>query len=511
MTDINKANIKAKGKDHPDLYRRAVKGAGWIAVLRVLVQLLSFGKYIILFNKLGVADVGLLGLSLLVVQSLEAFSQTGFQASLVQKKGQIDDYLDSAWTVGIIRAFCLYAILYLLAPFAATIKVPMDGLGECDISMAPAVIRVLGLALFLNAFTNIGVLYFRKDLRFKREFFFNIVPVLSNAIVTISIAFIWRSVWALVIGKLVGDLIKCLVSYLLSYHRVHLAFDWNKIKEMWGYGRWILGSTILCFVMTQGDDYFVWGYLGWVQLGYYQVAYKCSSMPAIELTNMISNVTFPAYSKIQDDTKRLTDAYIKVLKFTALFSFLVGGLMIFLIADFVELVLDPKWLPAISAMRILAIFTILRPLKAGTQALFMASGKPHLSTRMNFIKLFIIGSLIYPLTAKWQLEGTAMTVVLASILTIPLDLFFIKKAVNCRVFTIAKSLWVQFVALLVMLVVLWLIRCCVLQGTTYVSFAGLGVIGVLVYAVVVCICDKVSDSDILHITKENLAIFRGKR
>ncbi len=54
---------------------------------------------------------------MLVVQSLEAFSQTGFGASLVQKKGQVTEYLDSAWTVGIIRACLLYLLLFFIVRF----------------------------------------------------------------------------------------------------------------------------------------------------------------------------------------------------------------------------------------------------------------------------------------------------------------------------------------------------------------------------------------------------------
>lgn len=52
------------------------------------------------------------------MSALETFSQTGFQAALIQKKENIEDYLDTAWTVSALRGFVL-AILYLAAPYIA--------------------------------------------------------------------------------------------------------------------------------------------------------------------------------------------------------------------------------------------------------------------------------------------------------------------------------------------------------------------------------------------------------
>ena len=80
--------------------------------------------------------------------TLETFSQTGFQQTLIQKKCDIKSYLDNAWTGLIFRSFVLFAILYSIAPYAAAFF---------DAPKAEPLIQVIGLSIIFQAFTNIGV------------------------------------------------------------------------------------------------------------------------------------------------------------------------------------------------------------------------------------------------------------------------------------------------------------------------------------------------------------------
>ena len=52
------------------------------------------------------------------------------------------------------------------------------------------------------------------------------------------------------------------MSYLIHPYRPHLSSDLGKAKKLFGFGKWILGSSILIFLITQGDDIFVGKLLG---------------------------------------------------------------------------------------------------------------------------------------------------------------------------------------------------------------------------------------------------------
>jgi len=300
------------------LSQKVVKGGFWVFFLRIVNRGFSLIRLIILARILSPSDFGLMGIALLTMSTLETFSQTGFQQALIQKKEDIESYLNSAWTVLIFRGLILFVILYLIAPYAALFF---------NVPEARPIIRVIGFSILFQAFTNIGVIYFKKELEFRKQFIYQFTGTLADFIVAVSAVLILKNVWALVLGLLAGNIVRCFVSYLIHPYRPHLSKDLVKAKELFGFGKWIMGSSILIFLVTQGDDIFVGKLLGTTALGFYQLAYRISNMPATEITHVISQVTFPAYSKLQDNIPKLREAYIKVLQVTTFLSFPIAGLI----------------------------------------------------------------------------------------------------------------------------------------------------------------------------------------
>jgi len=312
------------------LSQKVVKGGFWVFLLRIVNRGFSLVRLIILARILSPSDFGLMGIALLTMSTLETFSQTGFQQALIQKKENIRSYLDSSWTALIFRGFILFVILYFIAPYAAIFF---------DAPKAKPIIQVIGFTVLFRAFTNIGVIYFQKELEFNKQFIYQFSGTLADFIVAISAVLILKNVWALVLGSLAGSIVRCLISYLIHPYRPKLNFNLEKIKELFGFGKWILGSNILAFLLTQGDDIFVGKLLGTTALGFYQMAYRVSNMPATEITHVISQVTFPAYSKLQGNIPKLREAYLKVLQFTAFLSFPIAGLIFILAPDFTKIFL----------------------------------------------------------------------------------------------------------------------------------------------------------------------------
>jgi len=163
---------------HPsdNLSQRAVVSGVWVFLLRVVQQLFSLARLVILARILAPQDFGLMGIALLSMATLETFSQTGFQQALIQKKHYIKPYLDSAWTVLILRGVILFGILFLIAPYAASFF---------DAPEAKPIIQVIGLSVIFQAFTNIGVIHFQKELEFNKQFIYQLSGTLTDFVVAI--------------------------------------------------------------------------------------------------------------------------------------------------------------------------------------------------------------------------------------------------------------------------------------------------------------------------------------
>ena len=103
---------------------------------------------------------------------------------------------------------------------------------------AKPIIKVIGFSILFQAFTNIGITYFKKELEFNKEFIYQFSGTLADFVVAVSAVLILKNVWALVFGLLAGNVVRCLVSYLIHPYRPHLSSDLGKAKELFGFGKW---------------------------------------------------------------------------------------------------------------------------------------------------------------------------------------------------------------------------------------------------------------------------------
>ena len=503
MTTESQFDQSKPAKTEKDLYGKAVKGGVWVFALRISLQIIFTARYLVFAHFIAISDLGLLGIAMLMIDILNKFTNTGFNTALIQKADDIKDYLDTAWTTNIIRSAILFAILYFAAPHLATLKVPPE-----KVALTITIIRAVGLLMIANAFNNIGLVYFRKELQFNKRFFFEVAATLVNVIVSVSIAIVYRSVWALVLGRLAASAARCLLSYLMHPYRPALKFDLPKAKEMWNFGKWVFAGTIIGFLMTQGDDLFVWGLFGPSALLLYQLAYKFSNIPATEITNIISQVTFPAYSKIQDDIPRLGEAYLKILQFTAFLSIPVAGLIFILTPDFVQLFFPAEYAPMVRPMQILAIFGMTRSIGSTRGPVFRAVGKLKAVTILQVVKLILLSILIFPLTDRFDLPGTALAIVLVSLAGQPVGFYLTIKITKLRLWEMLRPMIFPLIATLVMLTVLLGLKHFLFDDITHISFFVFVGVGSLAYIIVVLLLERICGYKISTIIREQLQSLR---
>jgi O-antigen/teichoic acid export membrane protein len=408
---------------------------------------------------------------MLVLSAVDRFTQTGIEEALIQRKNAIERYVDVAWTINLARSFLVFAVLYLLAPFAAHFF---------KNEQVDPVVRTISLIVIITAFTNIGIVYLQKDLTFKKLFIYKFSGNIADFIVAISMAFMLRSVWALICGLLIGHYTRLVISYLIHPHRPKLKFDWNVAREIFKFGGWVTGISIIAFLINQGDDAVIGRVLGTTTLGFYYMAFFISNLPAAEINLLVPRVTLPAYVKIKDDIERLKESYLRVVQMTAFFVIPSGIGLLLLAPEFTILFLGPKWKPIILPLQVLAISGILAAFLSTGSSLFYAYGRPRIEFQVQGVRLIVLASIIYPLTVRWGMTGTAVGVVISSAVVIPVWLLRSVQIIEASLREIVQKLVPILIASCVMLIGVY-----VLQQTFYaVSFSRffyLTIFGIFLY------------------------------
>ena len=461
------------------LSKRVVRGGIWVFALRITNRGLGFIRTIILARLLAPHDFDLLGIAMLAIATLENFSQTGFQAALIQKKENIESYLDTAWTISAIRGIILFLILFLSAPLISKFF---------NSPQATLIIRIISVNTLLSGFRNIGILFFQKELEFNKKFFYELTSTLVNLSVAIVLAFILRNVWALVWGGLAASFVRFFMSYTLHSYRPRIRFEKEKFQDLFGFGRWVLGSSILGFLITQGDDIFIGKMIGVTTLAFYQMAYMLSNLPATEITHVISQVTFPAYSKLQKELPKLRKAYLEVLQLTAFVSIPLAGGIFILAPDFTRIFLSEKWMPMVPALQVLALWGIIRSIGATTGPVFQSTGKPEVLTKLQFVVLILLVILIFPLTMQWGILGTSLAVVISSFIPNVIAACMVTKVIQCEGWYFFKRVTIPLINTTIIISFVLILKKYWITSVGIVEFFLIIIFSVLTYFGITYIC-----------------------
>jgi len=474
------------------LSKKTAKGSLWLLIFRISDQIFRLVKTIILARLLVPSDFGLFGVTLLAVSLVDTFSQSGFLQALVHKKDDIRPYLDTSFIVQLFRGAAIALMLFIFAPFIASF------FGAKEVT---AILRVISIGIFIQSLNNIAVIYFSKELEFQKYFVFQISGTLADLFVSVLFAVIFRNVWALVFGFLAGTTLRCVVSYMVYFYVPRFRFDFEKAKELFGYGKWVFGSNIVGFFVTQIDSFFVAKLSGVTSLGFYQMAYKIPSILGLEI---LAGATFPAYSKIQDDTQRLRDAYLKIIK---LFSFILmpvaGGIFV-VAADFVKLVLGAEWLPAVWPMRLLTLATLAWTIAVVSDYMFLAIGKPNIQVRWTSVKLLIMLALLYPFISMYGFLGAAIVVFIGSLLATFGFVFEALRIIKCNLIKFSSNIIFSFLDALVMSILVYLLRRCLPDGI--VSFLLVIFSGIIIYFILTYATDKLFKNKMFPLLKESMGL-----
>ena len=405
---------------HPgdSLSERVVHGGVWVFLLKIVNRGFGLIRTVILARLLAPNDFGLFGIATLAIAALQRFSRTGFDASIIQNKEDTRSYLNPAWTVKALRGLILATVLALGAPLVGAFF---------EEPRAVILVRVLGASVLLGATKNIGIIYFRKELEFHKQFAYRLSGTSADLAVAIPAAFILRSVWALIFGLLAGNFVRLVMSYYIHPYRPAFDFDLEKIKEMFDFGRWILGTSIVVFIATKGDDVFLGKILGATALGFYRLAFTIANTVATEITHVISRVTFPAYSKLQDDLASLKSAFMRTMSLTTALSVPLAVGIFLLIPDFTRIFLGGKWLPIVDPVKVLVIAAAIRSIAAIWGPLYQASGMPNLDFWQNIWRVIFTFIPIYFLARLSGITGVSVAVLLGILAALIYDFYYVER------------------------------------------------------------------------------------
>ena len=296
------------------------RGTAWSLLGYGGVLGLRFAGNLVLTRLLFPEAFGLMSLVNALLVGLQLVSDIGIGPSIIQSRhGAEPAFLDTAWTVRIVRGLALWlAACAAAVPFAAFY-------GEPALAW---ILPVAGLTALISGFesTRLFGLYRRVDLAWV-----SLVEVSCQAL-SVVVMIAWatreRSIAALVAGSLAGSLARLALSHtVLPGHRNRLAFDRLAFGRMIRFGRWIFLSTVLTFLVSQSDRLMFGKLIPLSMLGVFGVGALIATLPSEVLSRVATGVLFPAFSGVRNAGNDLGAVFARVRRLPlVLAAWMIAGL-----------------------------------------------------------------------------------------------------------------------------------------------------------------------------------------
>jgi teichuronic acid exporter len=396
------------------LRAKTINALSWSFVESVVRRGIQFIVSIILARLLFPEQFGLIGMLLVFMAVARIFVESGFGAALIQKRETTATDICSIFYFNVLVGLLSAGSLCLAAPWiAAFYKQPV---------LSP-LMRVLSLTIIIDSFRIIQETLFKKEINFKVLTERSLVAGLLSGAVGIGFAVAGFGVWSLVAQQVSASFFRTISLWVISPWRPALIFSFAALRKMFGFGSRILFSGLLNQIFDN-IYYLVIGKLfSAADLGLFTRARTMQDLPSQTLSDVVGRVTFPVFSKSQDDPARLKKRLARALTVLGLLNFpMMVGLAV-TARPLVVALLGVKWAGCIPYFQLLCVLGLLYPLQAINMNLILSVGRSDLLMRLQIIKQVLI-VLNIVITWRWGISAMICGMIAQSVISYYLNSYY---------------------------------------------------------------------------------------
>jgi len=429
------------------LRNKTVGALLWSAVERFGQQGVRFLTTIILARLLTPEDFGVLGILMVFIIVAESVVNNGFGTALIQKKTVTEDDLTTAFVISVVVAALLYGIIFASAGAIARFY------GQPQLELFT---KVLAVVVLLDAFVVIQRVQFERQLNFRRLSNITVVSTLLSGAVGIGLSVYGAGVWSL-IAQLIAQ--KVFLIVFLWYHSIWVprgSFEIGSFQRLFSYGWKLQVSGILDSFFRNLHALIIGRYFAVDLVGYYMQAKKLKDLPLHNLSAVVGKVTFPAFSSIQDDLRRLKRGYRQSITMLVLVAFpLVVGMFV-TAPRLIPVVLGDQWMESIPFFRMICVVGLLYVLQASNMNILKVTGRTDIFLRLEVVKklLTVVAVLV---SIRWGVYALVASGIVTSYIAFVLNATFAGRLIHYPMRQQVQDVLPYLLLALLMGVLVWLI------------------------------------------------------
>lgn len=386
-----------------DLRSLAAVGVKWSLLATAGSQIVRLGVSFVLARMLGPTNFGVVALAYIYLSLAVVVLDQGFGLIIIQRKQLDREDLGTVTAVNAIGVVGIVALSLVVAPWVA------DFFHEPKLT---DILRVLTIGIAFRGLSVVPQALLARRLRFRALAVVQLLASVVGGVVGVASALAGAEHWALVAQSLTSDGL-IFIGALLAAGPPVIAFSRRTVRTVVTFSAALMLAQLLQFVGTNSDNALIGRFRSARELAFYVLAYRFLQL-AIELVSgIVSRVSLPMFSRVQDDMERLRNGFVLSVRSVTMASFAGLTLLVLLAPDGLPLLLGSSWQASVLPLQLLAGAAFARVVLSLWAPIATALARTDLVLLWTvlFVSFATIGFVV---GLQWGINGVAASLLIVS-------------------------------------------------------------------------------------------------
>lgn len=399
MTDLSSMSIQDAESSPLRLRQRILRAGWWTGGGFLLDKVIAAVQLAVLVRILTPSDFGVMAASAAVLLAMLTISELGLDSALIAKEIVSEEDLAAAWTLSVARGFLMATGIWIMAGVIGEIM---------RMPILESLLRVHAWALIIQGLQSPALALMLKKLDLRRKVALDVVRRIVEAVVTVTIAILYRTVWALVIGQLVGLTIGTLLSFRIAPCIPGRSLKLSAFSYFVRYGRHLNLTTLCAFGVMTGGELVIGRLLGSEALGLYQVALAIPLLIGARATALMQQISVPTYASLQRDQRGLVRVFDLQMGLVGIVYIPLAVTIGSLAPSMVPIVFGLQWTGISDSLQVFCIYSVCAGYASVMASLHYGLGRSDLQVKSWVAQCALYMTMIVPMTSSLGVFGAAI-------------------------------------------------------------------------------------------------------